>query len=148
MVEKLKKWFSASIEKNGFKESVYVLQNHEVKKDFTVDFAIFVHDYLVGYCFKDLELVLPSVKSSLEISNSDFYSFGKYLNSRKDMFTDVPNKLEYGLIFMLFNNKTLIATSTLTVMPYDFRIKNYDSFNKYFNLYIQHKLEIIINLNP
>ena len=39
------------------------------------------------------------------------------------MFTDVPNKLEYGLIFMLFNNKTLIATSTLTVMPYDFRIK-------------------------
>jgi len=85
MVEKLKKWFSASIEKNGFKESVYILQNHEVKKDFTVDFAIFVHDYLVGYCFKDLELVLPSVKSSLEISNSDFYSFGKYLNSRKDM---------------------------------------------------------------
>jgi hypothetical protein len=64
------------------------------------------------------------------------------------MFTDVPNELKYGLIFMLFNNKTLIATSTLTVMPYDFRIENYDLFDEYFNLYIQHQFEIIRNLIP
>ena len=147
MVEKLKKWLFASIEKNGFIESVSFVQNYEVKKDLTVDFAIFVKGYLVGYCFEDLDLVLPSVKSSLEIGISDLYSFGKYLNSRKDMFTDVPNELKYGLIFMLFNNKTLIATSTLTVMPYDFRIENYDSFDEYFNLYIQHQLKNIINLN-
>lgn len=141
MVEKLKKWFGASIEKNGFNESVLVVQHYEVNKDLTVDFAIFVYDYLVGYCFKDLDLVLPSVKSSLHHGGFDMYIYNNYLFANKIFTSEVPNESTYAMIFMLFNNKTLAATSTLTNMPFDFRIKNYTAFDEYFKLYIEHQIE-------
>lgn len=144
MVEKLKKWFGASIEKNGFNESVLVVQHYEVNKDLTVDFAIFVYDFLVGYCFKDLDLVLPSVKSSLHHGGFDMYIYNNYLFAESyeaPKFIADTTKSTLGLIFMLFNNKTLAATSTLTNMPFDFRIKNYTAFDEYFKLYIEKHIE-------
>jgi hypothetical protein len=141
MVEKLKKWFGASIEKNGFNESVLVVQHYEVNKDLTVDFAIFVYNYLVGYCFKDLGLVLPSVKSSLHHGGFDMYIYNNYLFANEIFTSEVPNECKHGMIFMLFNNKTLAASSTLTNMTFDFRIKNYTAFDEYFNLYIEHQIE-------